>query len=284
MRTWLAAFPKAELILVCENGSYNFKEILEFEFPLATIIIIPPVLGLNNRPLIRHWFEVGVNISRHDYLIYINSDIFLSSNFNKKLKHMINTIYKENPNITSFLLVTLRINMKQIKPFDDMATLDNLNDYLSFKGQFYTNGCDVYIFPRRFPPFPLRTIPDFVAGLPRWDNFFLNHSIVNSLAIQFTEYEPVYHLEHPKGWDQKPLRYPMRTYVFKIVKIWDASNTTGAHVSHAQMKFTASGTLVVINHTKIKRTVLRTRTQKFTPYKYNRTTTKNTENITNKTV
>lgn len=244
MKSWLTQFPNAELILLGPNDTYYVKDYLHDEYPDVRFILSTIELGEANKPLVTSWFQKGYELATGKYLMYINADIYLHRGFNKSFYHMVKTLQK-NKSISSFMLGTDRISARKKKDFDENTTMSNIEEYLNFKGRWYISGCDVFIMPRKHLPFDFTTFPPFEVGLPRWDNFFMQKTIKNSLLINFKYFQPVYHIEHESQWAKRGMPLKQRRYVYNAHLLWKKSNGTDCVISDAQMAFNREGKFVV---------------------------------------
>lgn len=203
-RSWLMAFPSAEILLLGDRSLYDpnnvFLNALKAEFPLSRLRTYPVSLGFDGRPYIKSWFQNGVKLSTSKFIMMINNDIIIKRSFKKRFKVIIDNYNKlpnkkENP-----LFVGDRVESSLIKPIDHPLQYEELKDYILPK-KYMVYGCDYFLFLSKYPPFNFSEFPPYVAGIYKWDNHFLCLSHKSTNVIALNPFIDVFHVNHYRRRD-----------------------------------------------------------------------------------
>ncbi|HOJ38376.1 MAG TPA: hypothetical protein PK088_09320 [Ignavibacteriales bacterium] len=151
---------------------------------------IPDIrLSNSGTPSLTHAFEIVQKDFPADLYTYINADIILTPNYQNIINNIVN-------NFNEFLSVGCRYNVNI--DFDiDFNSPNWANDIITFahqNGQINnTTWTDYFTFTPNF----FENLPEFIAGRPIFDIYFLTYAIMNAKnSIDLTDVNTAIHQNH----------------------------------------------------------------------------------------
>ncbi|MGE5305791.1 MAG: hypothetical protein ACM3TN_20965 [Alphaproteobacteria bacterium] len=197
IRSWTLLRPACEIILM---GNEEGTSEIATEFGLRHI----PDVARNTfgTPLVSDLFKQAQQISAHNILCYVNSDIILMSDLTRAVQSVIK---RKN----RFLLVGHRWNLDVIDILDfKLDWEDKLRNQVRKVGQLADHSAiDLFVFPRGM----WGDIPPFAIGRPRWDNWMLYRArslraaLIDATPVMTVIHQNHDYSHHPQGkvgvWD-----------------------------------------------------------------------------------
>ena len=187
---------KIELIIFDDLKQFTGKEDI---FSVKQIKIINDFQKNEfGTPFINDIFNIAIDKSNNDVLVYFNSDII----FNKTIEIAIQNLLKEVER--NFLGVGKRIDIKLdeiINKYDKEAILKKTNNDYSYHNKW---GIDYFIFNKNtFIP-----IPKFLIGRTCWDNWIISSMKKNNFKIidctsSIECFHPFHDYSHIKSKNEK---------------------------------------------------------------------------------
>lgn len=187
--SWLKLRPKCEIILF---GDEEGTDKIAQEFNIFHI----PEIKKNKygTPLINDIFEKAKKLSKHDILVYVNSDIVLMSDFVKAIEKI-----KE----PSFLIFGRRTDLRVEKliNFEKSDWEKDLGQRAKKEGNLHgLSGIDYFVFTKGI----WGEIPPFALGRTAWDNWLLYQAWLRNMPlIDATEVVTAIHQNHDYSHAQK---------------------------------------------------------------------------------
>lgn len=208
--SWLSISPKSRVILFINRNDLDY--VFNFSLTIEKIfgkdrISYPGTICTNwiGLPYINEWFIQGLRLCQSRYVCFLNSDIFLPSNWlkitekvfllpsmlntnlfliSKRINFHLNETIFNSINFTKYIL-----NHKDLLKEMEMILLKDKNITYSRH-----SAVDIFTFRADRPPFNPKMIPPFLMGKPFWDNWLVGY--LNTLAetISFANYSYVYHV------------------------------------------------------------------------------------------
>ena len=170
LASWTKIVPLPEIIMLGnEPGAAEVAD------ELGLSRFYPIERDSNGLPLVGPMFEQAQNVAQNDVVGYCNADIV----FVDGLIQTTRRARKEFPN--GFLLTGRRWDVSMDAPIDfESDWRGQLRAKIEVKGDLYSPcGFDWFVFRR-----PLEwDIPDFVVGMPRWDNWMLWQAVQERTPI-----------------------------------------------------------------------------------------------------
>lgn len=193
IRSWTLLRPACEVILF---GDDEGTKAVAAEFSIRHIANVER--NEYGTPLVSDLFKQAQQLSVHNLLCYVNSDIILMSDFTRAVQRVIN--HKRR-----FLLVGQRWNLNVNEELDFTQDWEKkLQAQISQNGQLEdSSGIDYFVFNRGL----WDEIPPFAVGRPGWDNWMLYRA--RSLRAALIDATPVIsavhqnhdYSHHPHGAD-----------------------------------------------------------------------------------
>jgi hypothetical protein len=159
--------------------------------------------GYKNRPLLRNWFIEGCRLVKNGYLCFLNGDIiipplwmnaamaifeaFRETEFSRTLIFGVRTdIYKRDgifdlPKNASTFLYSL---------------VDWLQQNIRGDGPY---GMDALLIHSSFNALNWMELPDFVIGMPVWDNYFMGWANERANTVSMDFGPKLFHIDHEGG-------------------------------------------------------------------------------------
>jgi hypothetical protein len=158
LTSWLLMEPKPDVILF---GDELGTETVARELRVRQIPhVARDEFGL---PMLDFMFDRAQLLSRNDLMAWVNSDILLVEGFSE-------AVHLTAAHLNEFLMVGRRTEVALDYRLDFMADWRRRAKHLATQGELYTPCSSDYFAFRR----PLSwTLPPFVAGRPRWDNWMM---------------------------------------------------------------------------------------------------------------
>jgi hypothetical protein len=149
-------------------------------------------------PLVSDLFKQAQQLSVHNILCYVNSDIILMSDFMHAIKRVID---RKN----RFLLAGQRWNLDVKDPLEFTPDWEEkLRSQVRKTGELALPwAIDFFVFPRGL----LGDIPPFAIGRPRWDNWMLYRarsipaSLIDATPVVMAVHQNHDYSHHPQGED-----------------------------------------------------------------------------------
>jgi len=181
IQSWLHV-PACEIILCGDDAG-----ILEVAKEFGVVHI--PKIEKNEfgTPLLDSAFTIAQRRATYDILVYINTDIIVTSDFIKAVQTI---------PLPLFLGSGRRwdLDITEELDFSDVDWEKNLKARIDLKGRLHGfSGIDYFIFPRNFR----HELPAFAVGRPGWDNWLIYHTrSLNIPVIDATEAITIVHQSH----------------------------------------------------------------------------------------
>lgn len=180
--SWKEIIPECEIILFGdEKGT---KEMAE---EIGAVYISDVEKNELGTPLVSDIFEKAQKIAKNDIMVYINSDIVLTSDFLKAIKSI---------NFSKYLIVGRRwdLDVKEKIVFEDLDWEEKLKARVKKEGVLHgPSGIDYFIFPKGL----WKKIPPFLIGRTVWDDWLLYDAwISGAKLIDATELVMIVHQNH----------------------------------------------------------------------------------------
>lgn len=189
IKSWLKLLPKCEIILFGDDK--GVAEVVR-EFNILNI----PNIKKNEfgTPLIGSAFKIAKEESKNNILVYVNSDIILTSDFLKAVEAI---------NLDKFLISGRRwdLDIKNLINFDSYSWEKDLLENIKNRGALHGfSGMDYFIFPKNLS----FNLPDFAVGRPGWDSWFIyNAKFLKIPVIDATSVITTIHQNHKSIYDDK---------------------------------------------------------------------------------
>lgn len=147
-------------------------------------------------PLLNSVFEQAERASKTRVMCYANADIILMNDFLAAIQRIA---------FAKFLMVGQRwdIDITEAWNFEHPDSERQLRSLVAIRGRLHPPlGSDYFVFPKNSG---LSTLPPFVVGRPKWDNWFIYHARRQGVpVIDATRVTTVVHQNH--GYDHVPSR------------------------------------------------------------------------------
>lgn len=159
--------------------------------------------GYQGRPLIREWFLVGMRNVTSDFLVFLNSDIFVTPEFMRIIPCVFDAF--PVPQQSKVVLFGGRVNLNHsdhgLRVLWDSGNATGFETRFSsyVRSNYHSNlrfGLDAIVVQSRFNGLDLSRLPDFVVGMCAWDNFFMAWANSQCLTVTTQFVVPVYHINH----------------------------------------------------------------------------------------
>ncbi len=187
IKSWLELKPKCQIILFGDDE--GIAEAAE-EFGLLHIPEIENEFGI---PLLDSVFRLGREMAANPFVVYINTDIILTSDFIEALKLI---------NFPDFLMAGRRwdIDIKEPIQFEDADWEAKLRQRVAREGKLHgLAGMDYFVFPKNLK----LELPAFLAGRPGYDSWLIYQARSSRIpVIDASEAIQIVHQNH--GYSHRP--------------------------------------------------------------------------------
>lgn len=203
--SWLVSSPFVNVILFINQSDYgeqfNLPQEISKIFGNHRVLYSPTILtNEENVPYINDWFSRGVNISTTDFVLFINSDIIIGPHWIERAEQVITLLGFKN---ISIFAPRIEFDLPENFSFTNLnlgskSFLEEISKYvLNSNYSFYTpNGIDLFLFNKKKVKFNIHSIPPFLMGWPRWDNWIIYHFIQSSETVSFFYFPSCFHMRH----------------------------------------------------------------------------------------
>ena len=207
-------------------------------------------LGWNKRPLIRSWFLKGMKATKTELAVFINADILVEDDFNRKIQKVHKNAKRLRRYSKKVFYVADRYDTRWKKKLDYDITPKQYKDYIQVPSYTRIDGCDLFIFNPRHPPFDFTTMKDFVVGLPRWDDCLLAWGLNSkfTIVVALDPLIDLFHLNHVRKRIMNMELYKMlrkTDYWANSSHCWDSDLMK---VYQSRFKPRPDGSLYIIDH------------------------------------
>jgi len=190
IQSWLQVHPECEIIFF---GDDDKVDKVAAEFGIRHI----PHVERNEygTPLINSAFDIAQQISTHQLMCYVNTDIILLSDF-------LVAIQQVHERKGRFLLIGQRwdVDLRRVWDLTKPDWETKLRAYVTKVGTLHPpTGIDYFVFPRG----QYCGIPPFAVGRPTWDNWLIYRTrFLHIPVIDATDVITVVHQNH--GYEHVP--------------------------------------------------------------------------------
>jgi len=191
IRSWARLHRDAEVVLCGdEPGTEEMAAEVDAKY-------VPQVVRNEyGTPFLNSVFEQAERVSKTRIMCYVNADIVLMNDFLAAIRRIA---------FAKFLMVGQRWDVDIAEPwnFEDPGSERQLRSLVANQGRLHPPlGSDYFVFARDSS---LSTLPAFVVGRPKWDNWFIYHARRQGVpVIDATRVATVIHQNH--GYDHVPSR------------------------------------------------------------------------------
>lgn len=178
IKSWILLRPECEIILI--GDEIGIKETAN-EYGIRHI----PKVERNEfgTPLLNSAFNLVRKVASKPYIVYINTDIILMSDFTSAIQKI---------NLSKFLISGRRwdVDIKEKVNFS-VNWEGELREIVRNNGKLHgSSGIDYFLFPKSM----YQEIPPFAVGRVGWDNWMIYHAI--KLGIPVIDITPVFKAIH----------------------------------------------------------------------------------------
>jgi hypothetical protein len=156
--------------------------------------------GYKNRPLLRNWFIEGCRLVKHGYLCFLNGDMIIPP-FWMNAAMAIFEVFHET-NLSKTLIYGIRTDVYRRDGIFELSRKKSTFVYdlvawitknIRGDGPY---GMDVVLIHSSFDALNWTQLPDFVLGMPIWDNYFMGwaNQRVNTVSMNFGA--KIYYIDH----------------------------------------------------------------------------------------
>jgi hypothetical protein len=170
IKSWALLRPKPQIIIFGdEEGT------AEITAELGLTQVVDVELTKSGIPLISSMFNLAQQLSSNPLMCYVNADIMLTSSFIEALR-IVSAAKRQ------FVMTGRRTLLDLEKPwdFDQMGWEDKLCKYATTNGKLDDwVAMDYFAFPRGV----YNTLPPFVVGRARWDNWMIYSALQRGIPV-----------------------------------------------------------------------------------------------------
>lgn len=193
--SWTLLDPQPEIILLGDDeGAAEIAQELNLRH-------IPDIKrSAHGTPLVNDMFACAETNASGDLLVYINADMVLMDDF-------LSALDKVSDRFEQFLMIQQRwdLDFEGLIDFTDAAWRDVIRNLVWNTASLHSvSGIDYFAFRRGL----WKDIPPFAVGRTAWDNWLVNHPIINGYpVVDATQDVMLVHLNHDwshikGGWEE----------------------------------------------------------------------------------